>query len=244
MSESKVLIIIPAHNEEANIRRVMDACKNKCRNCDFLVVNDCSQDQTEAILHEENVAYISLPINLGIGGAIQAGYRYARKNNYDIAIQVDGDNQHDVSYIDDMLRLLEKGEADIVIGSRFIRKEGFQSSATRRLGINFLSLLILLCTGEKIYDVTSGFRAVNRYFIDFYADSYPDDYPEPEAIVAAVMHKGKIKEIPVIMHERDGGKSSITFKRSVYYMIKVSLAIIICRISFGIRRGTRDAGHT
>lgn len=244
MSTSKVLIIIPAHNEEANIKRVIESCKSKCPYCDLLVVNDCSQDKTELILDSENVAYISLPINLGIGGAIQAGYRYARKNKYDIAIQVDGDNQHDVSYIDDMVRTIEEEGADIVIGSRFIRKEGFQSSATRRLGINFLSFLILLCTGERVYDVTSGFRAVNRYFIDFYANSYPDDYPEPEAIVAAIMHKGKIKEIPVIMHERDGGKSSITIKRSIYYMIKVSLAIIICRISFGIRRGKRNAEHT
>lgn len=244
MSTSRVLIIIPAHNEEANIKRVIEACKSKCPYCDFLVVNDCSQDKTELILDSENVTYISLPINLGIGGAVQAGYRYARKHNYDIAIQVDGDNQHDVSFIHDMIRTIEEEDIDIVIGSRFIRKEGFQTSAPRRMGINFLSFLIFLCTGERVYDVTSGFRAVNRYFIDFYANSYPDDYPEPEAIVAAVMHKGKIKEIPVIMHERDGGKSSITFKRSIYYMIKVSLAIVICRISFGIRRGKRNAEHS
>ena len=241
MSNSKVLIIIPAHNEEANIKKVIEACTVKCPCCDFLVVNDCSQDKTELILDTEKVAYISFPINLGIGGAIQAGYRYAKKNNYDIAIQVDGDNQHDVSYIDEMIHVIEEENVDIVIGSRFLKREGFQSSATRRMGINFLSFLIFLCTGERVYDVTSGFRAVNRYFIDFYANSYPDDYPEPEAIVAAIMHKGKIKEIPVIMHERDGGRSSITFKRSIYYMIKVSLAIIICRISFGIRRGKRNA---
>lgn len=244
MSASKVLIMIPAHNEEANIKRVIESCEKKCPYCDFLVINDCSQDKTEQILDSEKAAYISLPINLGIGGAIQAGYRYARKYNYDIAIQVDGDNQHDVSYIDDMVRTIDEESADIVIGSRFIKKEGFQSSTTRRMGINFLSFLIFLCTGEKVHDVTSGFRAVNRYFIDFYANNYPDDYPEPEAIVAAVMHKGKIKEIPVVMHERNGGKSSITFKRSIYYMIKVSLAIIICRISFGVRRGKRNAEHS
>lgn len=240
MNTSKVLIIIPAHNEEANINKVIDSCRRKCSNCDLLIINDCSQDKTEQILEYEKVSYISLPINLGIGGAVQAGYRYAKKNNYDIAIQVDGDNQHDVSYIPDMIRIIEEEKVDIVIGSRFIRKEGFQSSATRRMGINFLSSLIWICTGKRIYDVTSGFRAVNKYFIDFYADSYPDDYPEPEAIVAAVMHLGRIKEIPVIMHEREGGKSSITFRRSIYYMIKVSLAIIICRISFGVRRGKRN----
>lgn len=240
---SKILIIIPAHNEEINIRTVLEQCKSKCADCDVLVVNDDSRDLTEKALEEEAVSYISFPINLGIGGAVQAGYRYAQKYDYDIAIQVDGDNQHDVSYVDSMVQIIEKGEADIVIGSRFIRREGFQSSATRRLGINFLSGLIWVCTGKKIYDVTSGFRAVNRYFINFYADAYPDDYPEPEAIVAAVMHQGMIKEIPVVMKEREGGTSSITFRRSIYYMIKVSLAVIISRISFGIRRGKRDTKH-
>lgn len=245
MKMSKILIIVPAHNEELNIRNVIEHCRSKCSNCDVLVVNDCSCDRTEQILErEESCSYISFPLNLGIGGAVQAGYRYAKKHDYDIAIQVDGDNQHDVSYVDDMVRILEGGEADIVIGSRFIKREGFQSSATRRVGINFLSGLIWLCTGKKIYDVTSGFRAVNRYFINFYSDHYPDDYPEPEAIVAAVMHQGIIKEIPVVMKEREGGISSITFRRSIYYMIKVSLAIIISRISFGIRRGKRDTQHT
>lgn len=243
-TDNKVLIIIPAHNEEDNIEGVINACRSKCPYCDILVVNDYSQDKTEMILNLQKVNYISLPINLGIGGAIQAGYRYAKKNQYDIAIQVDGDNQHDVSYVGQMIKIIQNEKSDIVIGSRFITKEGFQSTASRRFGINFLSFLIWLCTGKKIYDVTSGFRAVNKYFIDFYANNYPDDYPEPEAIVAAVMHNGRIKEIPVIMHERGGGKSSITFKRSIYYMIKVSLAIIICRISFGIRRGKRSAEHT
>lgn len=241
---SKVLIIVPAYNEELNIKKVIEQCRSKCSGCDVLVVNDCSRDRTEQILKMGECSYISFPLNLGIGGAVQAGYRYAKKYNYDIAIQVDGDNQHDVSYVDDMVRILERGEADIVIGSRFIRREGFQSSATRRIGINFLSGLIWLCTGKKIYDVTSGFRAVNRYFIDFYSDHYPDDYPEPEAIVAAVMHRGIIKEIPVVMKERESGNSSITFRRSIYYMIKVSLAIMISRISFGIRRGKRDTQHT
>ena len=135
-----------------------------------------------------------------------------------------------------MVEPIEKGEADIVIGSRFIEKQGFQSSAGRRFGINFLSGLIRFCTGIQIKDVTSGFRAVNRKFIEIYAHSYPQDYPEPEAIVAGVMQGGRIKEVPVIMRERAGGTSSINIWRSVYYMIKVSLAIIICRISFGFRR--------
>ena len=176
------------------------------------------------------------PVNLGIGGTVQGGYVYALKNGYDIAVQADGDGQHDISYLGKLVEPIEKGEADIVIGSRFIEKQGFQSSAGRRFGINFLSGLILVCTGIRIKDVTSGFRAVNRKFIEIYADNYPQDYPEPEAIVAGVMNGAKIKEVPVIMRERAGGTSSINLWKSVYYMIKVSLAVIICRVSFGIRR--------
>ena len=232
----KVLIIVPAFNEELNIENVWNNYKETCPECDLLVVNDCSGDKTERKLQKLNAKYMSLPINLGIGGAVQAGYRYAMKNGYDIAIQVDGDGQHDMAYVPEMVELIEQGKADIVIGSRFINKEGFQSSITRRMGISFLSGLIKVCTGKKIYDVTSGFRAVNRKFIKIYAKSYPDDYPEPEAIVAAVMHRGNIMEIPVIMHERENGTSSINFRKSVYYMIKVSLAVIVCRISFGVRR--------
>lgn len=231
----KVLIIIPAYNEAENIEKLIDNIKELCPFADYLVVNDCSKDDTEEILHRIGVNYMCNPVNLGIGGTVQGGYVYALKNGYDIAIQVDGDGQHDISYLKDMIEPIEKGEADIVIGSRFIEKQGFQSSAGRRFGINFLSSLIKLCTGIQIKDVTSGFRAVNRKFIKIYADDYPQDYPEPEAIVAGVMHGGVIKEIPVMMKERAGGKSSINIWKSVYYMIKVSLAIIICRISFGGR---------
>lgn len=235
----KTLVIVPAYNEEDNIEKVVECYQDIRDKADLLVINDCSKDYTEEKLCDLGVRFISFPINLGIGGAVQAGYLYAKKYNYDIAIQVDGDGQHDMSYVPQMIEILEKDEADIVIGSRFIRKEGFQSSVTRRVGINLLSFLIKLCTGKKIYDVTSGFRAVNKKFIDIYADYYPDDYPEPEAIVAAVMHRGNIQEIPVIMREREGGTSSINLRKSVYYMIKVSLAIIVCRISFGIRRAPR-----
>lgn len=231
----KVLIIIPAYNESENIEKLIDDIKKLCPFADYLVVNDCSQDDTEEILHRINATYMCNPVNLGIGGTVQGGYVYALKNGYDIAIQVDGDGQHDISYLKDMIEPIEKGEADIVIGSRFIEKQGFQSSAGRRFGINFLSRLIKLCTAIQIKDVTSGFRAVNHKFIKIYADDYPQDYPEPEAIVAGVMHGGVIKEIPVMMKERTGGASSINLRKSVYYMIKVSLAIIICRISFGGR---------
>lgn len=232
----KVLIIIPAYNEAENIEHLINNIKELCSFADYLVVNDCSNDGLEDILQRIGANYMSNPVNLGIGGTVQGGYVYALKNGYDIAVQVDGDGQHDISYLKNMIEPIEKGEADIVIGSRFIERQGFQSSAGRRFGINFLSSLIKLCTGVRVKDVTSGFRAVNRRFIEIYANDYPQDYPEPEAIVAGVMHGGRIKEIPVIMKERTGGISSINLWKSVYYMIKVSLAIIICRISFGIRR--------
>lgn len=232
----KILVIIPAYNEAENIENLINNINESCPYVDYLVVNDCSEDDTEEILHRIGASYMSNPVNLGIGGTVQGGYAYAKKNGYDIAIQVDGDGQHDISYLKNMIDPIEKGEADIVIGSRFIEKQGFQSSTSRRFGINFLSSLIKLCTGIKVKDVTSGFRAVNRKFIDIYANDYPQDYPEPEAIVAGVMYGGRIKEIPVKMRERAGGTSSINLWKSVYYMIKVSLAIIICRISFRVRR--------
>ena len=234
--QMKILVIIPAYNEAENIESLINNINERCPYVDYLVVNDCSKDDTEEILHRIGASYMSNPVNLGIGGTVQGGYAYAKKNGYDIAIQVDGDEQHDISYLKNMIDPIEKGEADIVIGSRFIEKQGFQSSTSRRFGINFLSSLIKLCTGIKVKDVTSGFRAVNRRFIEIYANDYPQDYPEPEAIVAGVMYGGRIKEIPVKMRERAGGISSINLWKSVYYMIKVSLAIIICRISFGIRR--------
>lgn len=233
----RTLIIVPAYNEQDNIVKVVDEYRKlNIPDCDMLVINDCSTDGTEQVLEETGVRYLSAPINLGIGGAVQLGYRYARKYDYDIAVQIDGDGQHDIRYISEMIGMLEKEQADIVIGSRFIEKKGFQSSASRRMGIKILSILIFLCTGKRVLDVTSGYRAINRRFIEIYAQDYPEDYPEPEAIVAALMHRGKIKEVPVCMKERENGISSINFRKSIYYMIKVTLAILVCRISFGIRR--------
>ena len=233
---SKVLLIIPAYNEEKSLRSLIEEIKTVCPYVDYLVVNDCSSDDTERLLEELGANYITLPCNMGIGGAVQSGYRYAAQNGYDIAIQIDGDGQHDVRFVKDMVKLIEDKQADVVIGSRFIDKEGFQSSQARRIGIRILSMLIRLMCGAKVKDVTSGFRAVNRRFIELFAENYPDDYPEPEVIVTAKLYGAVIKELPVVMRERTTGKSSINLKRSIYYMIKVSLAIIICRISLGFRR--------
>ena len=233
---SKVLLIIPAYNEEESLGSLIEEIKTVCPEVDYLVVNDCSSDETENLLTKRGANYISLPCNMGIGGAVQSGYRYAAQNGYDIAIQIDGDGQHDVRFVKDMVKLIEDKQADVVIGSRFIDKEGFQSSQARRIGIRILSMLIRLMCGAKVKDVTSGFRAVNRRFIELFAENYPDDYPEPEVIVTAKLYGAVIKELPVVMRERTTGKSSINLKRSIYYMIKVSLAIIICRISLGFRR--------
>lgn len=234
--KSKVLIIIPAYNESQNIEKVVDNIVENYPQYDYIVINDGSKDNTREVCRKRKYQYVNLSINLGIGGAVQTGYKYARDKGYDVAVQIDGDGQHDIAFLEEMLPILEQNEADIVIGSRFINKDGFQSSAIRRFGINFLSGLIWICTGKHIKDVTSGFRAVNKWFINYYADNYPIDYPEPEAIIAAIMNGKRIKEYPVIMKERAGGTSSIKMFGSVYYMIKVTLAILICRISFGVRR--------
>lgn len=234
-----MLIIIPAYNEADNIEHVVGHMLEEAPQYDYLVVNDGSTDKTLEICRDRRFHYLDLSVNMGIGGAVQAGYVYAYKNDYDIAVQMDGDGQHDIAYLGEMLKPVINKEADVVIGSRFLEKEGFQSSAGRRLGIHILSGLIWLTTGRKIIDVTSGYRAVNRKFIDIYSKDYPMDYPEPEAIVEAIMHRGRVKEVPVQMRAREGGASSITWKKSVYYMIKVTIAILVCRLSYGVRRAAR-----
>lgn len=227
----KILIIIPAYNEAENIEKVIENLQKNVPQMDYLIINDCSKDNTVMLCKKNSYNFISLPINLGIGGGVQTGYKYALDYDYDIAIQHDGDGQHNPAYIETLIEPILSGQADITIGSRFIEKEGFQSSVVRRFGIRFLSKLVQLCCGIKIKDVTSGFRAVNRKYIEFYASNYSSDYPEPEAIVSASLNGAKIKEIAVVMNERENGVSSISFIKSIYYMIKVSIAIIICRIT-------------
>ncbi len=232
----RTLIIIPAYNEEGSIEKVVNNLIEKFPKYDYLVINDGSTDHTQSICNSNKYQVVNLAINMGIGGAVQTGYRYAWDNHYDIAVQIDGDGQHDVSYLEEMIRPIEEGQADIVIGSRFLEKEGFQSTRIRRVGINFLSFLGKLLTGVRVKDITSGYRVVNTKFIRIFALDYPADYPEPEAMVIAAVHGGRIKEYPVIMRERKAGESSITMKKSIYYMCKVTLAMIIRRISFGVRR--------
>ena len=223
----KILVIIPAFNESAIIAKTVSEVREKAPKADVLVVNDGSTDETLAILQREGIEHLNLRSNLGIGGAVQSGYIYARENGYDYAIQIDGDGQHDPAYIMSIIEQMQKDGADIGIGSRFIDGKGFQSSGLRRFGIRFLSQLIHLTCGTRVLDVTSGFRVANRRMIELYARDYSDDYPEPEAIVAATAHGAKISEYPVLMRERKTGTSSISAFKSVYYMIKVSLAIIM-----------------
>lgn len=223
----KVLGIIPCFNEEENIEVLIKELSNYSSVFDFVIINDHSTDSTADICESYNVNIINLPCNLGIGGAVQTGYIYAKKNNYDIAIQIDGDGQHNPAYIKDLIEPIINEKHDFVIGSRFIENEGFQSSVTRRVGITYFSILLKLLTKRKVSDPTSGFRACNKRVIDFFAGNYPTDYPEPESIMALSRNGYKITEIPVQMRERNGGTSSIKSLKSIYYMIKVTLAIVI-----------------
>lgn len=232
----RCLIIIPAYNESGNIEKVVDNLIENYPQYDYVIINDGSTDHTEKICRKKHYQVLNLPINMGIGGAVQTGYCYARDNDYDVAVQIDGDGQHDVAYLAGMLEMIQNRQADVVIGSRFVEKEGFQSSGVRRIGIRFLSAIGYVLTGVRVRDMTSGYRVVSRRFIKLFSEDYPSDYPEPEAMVIAAVHGGRILEFPVMMRERESGQSSITLKRSVYYMIKVTLAMLIRRLSFGIRR--------
>ena len=226
----KKLIIIPAFNEEANIEKTVNAIERDAKDFDYVIINDCSTDRTREICESHGYNIVNLPINLGIGGAVQTGYKYAYQYGYDMAVQVDGDGQHDPEFLNTMAEYVEKNHVDMVIGSRFIEKKGFQSSAARRMGIKFFSWLIKFLTRERITDPTSGLRMVGRNVIDIFSRDYPKDYPEPESVVAVLRKKMTVREIPVIMHEREGGVSSISPKKSIYYMVKVTLAILIERI--------------
>ena len=237
--DKKILIIIPAYNESENIEKVVDNLTQNYPQYDYLVVNDCSTDNTEEIIKRRGYNYVSLPANLGIGGGVQTGYLYAVQNGYDIAIQMDGDGQHDPAYIEKLIAPIVAGEADITIGSRSIDKTGFQTSFRRRLGISIISLVIRMCCGVKATDTTSGFRASTSEVNKFFSLNYAQDYPEPEAIVAASLNGFRIQDVAVVMNERMGGASSINAKRSIYYMIKVSLALIICRIGTKKRRNRK-----
>lgn len=211
----KKIVIIPAYNEQGSILNTIEDIRKNAPDFDYVVINDCSKDDTLKLCRKNGIRVLDLPINLGIGGAVQ----------------FDGDGQHDAKFLDIMAETLEKENLDMVIGSRFINNQGFQSSAVRRFGIRFFEVLLRILFGQKITDATSGMRMCNRKVMEFFIKDYPKDYPEPETVARLLRHKCKVKEIPVIMRERQAGVSSISsLRKSAYYMCKVSLAILIERL--------------
>lgn len=224
----KVLLIIPAYNEEKSIKKTMEIILSS--GYDYIVINDGSTDHTEEILSINNYNHINLLSNLGIGGAVQTGYQYAYENNYDIAIQFDADGQHDISFVPDLIKPIAESSANLVIGSCFIDKKfsGKRSSKIRSFGIKFLSSIIFLLSRKHIYDPTSGFRAADRKVIELFAEDYPQEYPEPVSNYELLRSKNlKIKEVPVKMNKRIGGKSSIHSWKSAYAAINVVISILI-----------------
>jgi glycosyltransferase involved in cell wall biosynthesis len=223
----KTLIVIPAFNEADSIAYVIGQIREHVPWADIAVVNDGSHDRTGAIAEACGVIVLNMPYNVGIGAAVQTGFLYAARHGYDVAVQTDGDGQHPPSEIPTLLAALAEGDADMVLGSRFIEDKGYRTPAARRAGIVLLARIISLATGERCTDPTSGFRASNRRTIRLCARDYPHDYPEPEAIVMLRRAGLRIREVPVKMSARYGGRSSITPLRSGYYMVKVILAIFI-----------------
>ncbi len=223
----RICAIIPAYNEEANIVDTLRDLQSERPDILPIVVNDGSKDRTATLARRPGVVLLSLPVNLGIGGTVQAGMKYAREHKFDMAIQFDGDGQHLATEIHKILEPLIKGESDVVIGSRFLEKTPGSVSIYRRSGIRVLMSIIALVTGRKFTDSTSGFRAYGPTAIEYLADNYPQDYPEPEAIVDLHRHRFLLKEVSVTMVKRKGGKTSISPSTSVYYMTKVILATIV-----------------
>ncbi|MDD6157426.1 MAG: glycosyltransferase family 2 protein [Lachnospiraceae bacterium] len=227
----KKIAIIPAYNEAGNIEKTVNDILQNAPEFDYVIINDHSGDNTLEICRKNGFHVIDLPVNLGIGGGVQTGYMYAYENGYDYAVQFDGDGQHNASYLEAMAQQMEEEKLDMLIGSRYITKEGFQSTGLRRLGIHYFTGLIKIMTGKKITDPTSGMRMVNRKVMKQFAENYPKDYPEPESVVTLLKQKAEVSELSVIMKEREEGVSSISSPfKAVYYMIKVSIAIVIAAL--------------
>jgi len=228
MSDKRVLIIVPALNESRAIGKLIEEIRAIHPSFVPLVIDDGSRDNTSEEAAKAGARVVSLPYNLGIGGAVQTGYKIAAREGYDATVQIDGDAQHDPRYLEKILEPVLDGRLDMCIGSRFLTMDtGFKSTFTRRIGIRFFSLLLKLLTGVPLTDPTSGFRATGKKLIPHFAAYYPVDFPEPEAIQMAKRLGARIGEVPVKMRKRLGGISSIRFAKTLYYMIKVTLAILI-----------------
>ena len=235
MIDAKILVIIPAYNEQASIARVIERVKESIPEADIVVINDGSHDSTSLVAYESGAKVISLPYNLGIGAAVQTGFILAQAGNYEIAVQVDGDGQHDPSEIEVLMSRLLADECDVVVGSRYLTDRGYVTPLPRLLGTKILAAYVSMLAGQKFSDTTSGFRASNRRAIEICAENYPADYPEPESLLTFRKIGLRVSEVPVHMSKRYGGKSSITPFWSAYYMIKVILAVTI----LSLRRAPR-----
>jgi glycosyltransferase involved in cell wall biosynthesis len=229
MENLKKLAMVPAYNEGDKVEFVIGQLREHAPDFDVLVIDDGSADDTANLAEAAGALVIRHPFNLGIGGAVQSGFKYARRHGYDVAVQVDGDGQHDPRYLHAMLEHLHtSGEADMVCGTRFLGEEaGYAVPRARRAGIRIFRFMLSSMLGQKITDPTSGFRMANRRGIELFARDYPHDYPEVEAILMLKAHKLRLHEFPVRMRERDTGVSSIGFTQSAYYMVRVSLALFV-----------------
>ena len=223
----RALVIIPALNEERSLPQVLEALRRDAPGWDVCVVDDGSSDRTAAVAARGGAVVLRLPQNLGIGGAVQTGYLWARDCGYQVAAQIDGDGQHDPQFLAMAVAPIESGQADLVIGSRYLGAGGFRSTVLRRAGIQYLSWFLRLRCGARVTDPTSGFRLAGRRAIELFALHYPSDYPEPEAIALATRSGLSLCEVPVVMHAREHGKSSIGMGATLYYLLKVSLALLI-----------------
>lgn len=223
----KKIAIVPAYNEEGAIGSVVDELRAFDSELVVLVIDDASHDRTAEQARAHGARVVSLPFNLGIGGAVQTGFRYAAEHGFDLAARVDGDGQHDPAELSGLFEVVVTGEADICVGSRFACSDGYRSSAARRVGIRILARTVSLLTGQHVTDTTSGFQVLNRKAIELFASDYPHDYPEVEAALMLHKHRLRLVELPVRMRERAAGRSSIRGLRTVYYMAKVMLAILI-----------------
>lgn len=223
----KRLVIVPAFNEERNIGQVVDDIRSAELGVDILVIDDGSHDRTSEIARAHGAWVITLPFNLGIGGAVQTGLKFAQRYQYDVAIQIDGDGQHVPTEIPLLLVPLQCHQADVSIGSRYLNAPHYSTPFMRRFGMLIFRVVNSLLIGQRITDNTSGFRAFNRRAIAFLSANYPSDYPEPEAVVMLGRNAFRLKEVAVKMRQRHAGASSINSVRAIYYMVKVLLAIIV-----------------
>ncbi|HXH89317.1 MAG TPA: glycosyltransferase family 2 protein [Gaiellaceae bacterium] len=228
MASGGAVAIVPARNEAGAIGRVVREIRSFDPSLDVVVIDDGSTDDTGALAAAAGAAVVRLPFNLGIGGAVQTGFMYALANGYELAVRLDGDGQHDPAELPKLIDPILRGEADIVVGSRFADERGaYRPPLARRAGIRFFAGLVSLLARQRVTDSTSGFQALNRNGIRLFAADYPHDYPEVEATVMVIRHRLRLLEVPVLMRKREHGSSSITALRSAYYALKVTLALFV-----------------